>query len=341
MHSAFGELSVASGTRSGESGSALLAVLALILSAALLIGVISSLTNQVLFSVKSHTVLQKSFYQTESAAMRIAWLIASDRARYTISMPGDTDYSEYEYDRFMADGVVHKLNSYGTDFEFVILDANSGVDVQNSYSGNFASLKNGRNEDTVWTEALDRLSECIGDYLDSDDDVFEDGWEAPEYEDADMEPLPRNGQIQFREELYYIPSFAEIFPPDSNGRMSQVRLIPLDNLADLSGTGSLFGASALELETGANLDEGELQEVLSALENWRNNRERLSDQLDPFLLQRLRNAFSWQESGNYTVLISPMDGQNHRGRRLAFSFPAFDISGPDGELLRCLEWFYF
>ena len=326
-----------------ENGSALVAVLCLIFTAGILTTATISISKAGAFDVNAHLEMQRSIYIAEGAGNRIQWLLAADRYSYPGEVLGYTDYGEYDFDRYVADGVVHKMDYYGTPLQFTINDALGGIDFSGTnYRNALTMLSNGFITDTDWGEKITKLRAKIDDYTDSDDNVSEEGMESGEYEEIYASPLPRNDGLQFREELLYIDGFREIIPLDKYGRLSRVRLIPPANSVDTrrATRPSLFTADLLTLRTYGNLTDEEAKEVLEALKEWKENRVLLEDSLDPLLLQSLSN-FSGEESGYYTVIIEPDSSSPRPFRRLVQSYEGFSVSGPANQTLRYLEWMLF
>ena len=326
-----------------ESGSALVAVLCLIFTAGILTTATLSISKAGAFDVNSHLDMQRSIYIAEGAANRVQFLIAADRHSYPGEVLGFTDYGEYDHDRYIADGVLHKLDYYGTPLQFTITDALGGIDFSGTnYRNAITMLTNGFITDSDWAEKLTKLRAKLDDYTDSDDNVSEEGMESGEYEEIYASPLPRNDGFQFREELLYIDGFREIIPLDKYGRLSRVRLIPPANTINerRASRPSLFTADLMTLRTYGNLTDEEAKEVLEALEEWKNNRVLLEDSLDPLLLESLSN-FSGEESGYYTVIIEPDSSHLRPFRRLVQSYEGFSIAGPTNQTLRYLEWMLF
>lgn len=328
---------------SGESGSALVAVLCLIFTAGILTTATVAIAKTGSFDVHAHLEMQRSIYIAEGAANRVQWLIAADRHSYPGEVLGYTDYAEYDFDRYVADGVIHKMDYYGTPIQFTINDALSGMDFSGTnYRNALTMLTNAFITDTEWGENIAKLRAKLDDYTDSDDNLTEDGMEKSEYEELYASPLPRNDGFQFREELLYIDGFREIIPLDKHGRLSRVRLIPPENSIDerRATRPSLFTADMMTLRTYGNLSDEDAKEVMEALNEWKVNRTLLSDSLDPLLLQSLSN-FSGQESGYYTIIIEPDSSHPRPFRRLAQSFEGYSIAGPTNQILRYLEWMLF
>ena len=328
--------------RKRESGSALIAVLCLIFTAGLLVTAVVSMSQYNTFTLGTRLALQRSFYTAEGAANRIQWLIAADRNLHPLQILGEVDYSEYDYDRYLADGVVHTLDYYGETVEFVITDTQSGFDfsAQNANS-TLQRLRQAEIDDTEYTELLDILGNRINDYNDSGDELSIDGMEVDDYDAEGKAPLPRNEAMKFREELFYITGFTDLFPPDRDGRLSAIRLISPENTGSLSGAPNLFSADRRLLKAFTQLEDENIEALLDALETYRRERTSFTDLLnDPLLLGNLANL-SRNESGNYTVTIRPPQGSGRPGQRLTFSFPAFSIFGPQNNTVEYFEWIFY
>ena len=325
-----------------QSGSALVAALCFIFGASLLTMSVLAMSKYNTFTIRPHIELQKSFYLNEGAANRIQWLLAADRQLHSVTRPGEEAYEDYDYERYIADGVIHTFNYHGTEVEFTITDARSGFDFSSrNWRSTLRRIKNIDGTDTDFTESIDLLSDLLTDYTDSNDTITGDGKETAEYESEDKSPLPRNAAMQFREELLYIDGFTSLFPIDKDGRMSNIRLIPPDNMANLSGTPNIFTADKFILMTYCDFEEEEAETVLKAIRTFQRERINLEDQLDIDLLPRLRMNLSWQESGYYTVNIRPPKKSRRVGKRPTFTFNGFGVGGPPNERVRYLQWIFY
>ena len=323
--------------------SALVSVLCLIFTAGILTAAVLSLSKSGTFTVAAHVELQRSMLIAEGVANRVQWLLAADRNLNPDDKPGSVDYTTFEYDRFMADGVKHTIEYYGEKIQVQVLDALRGWDMG---SGNYAAvLKTVSSQEDAGEDVVDlceEVTQLIADYIDSDDNINERGMEMTDYEDAMQKPLPRNAAMQFREELLYIKGFTELFPLDRDGRLSSVRLIPPENTSDLSGNPSLFAATREEIALKLpDLGEDELDSIMDSLEKWQTDREMLSETLDEELYSQLNSKFSTTESGAYTVVISAPEGAENGARpfrKLIFTYAGFEVSGPAEQVLKYMEW---
>ena len=279
-------------SRSKEKGSALLAVLVLVFTGGLITALMMAVGNSGSFEVATHVEQQRSMFEAEGIAQRVQWLIAADRYLHGSETLGETDYEEFEYDRFIADGTPHTIDYYGRLVKVVIEDARQGRRMDGSqYRRSLDSLKVGMADDEDYIEMVDILKDKITDYIDTNDDVSNEGMEESDYEAEDMKPLPRNGTIQFREELLYIPGFRDLLPVDKEGILSSVRLIPPENTVTISGNPSLLTATRQEIMNYCNIDdEDEIESIMEAIKEWKTEKIPLSDgSLDPLLLGRLNN----------------------------------------------------
>ncbi|MBR2720302.1 MAG: general secretion pathway protein GspK, partial [Lentisphaeria bacterium] len=284
---------------------ALISVLCLIFTAGILTAATLAISQSGTFSIAAHVELQRSMLVAEGVANRIQFLLAADRDMNPDDKPGEVDYTTFEHDRYMADGVKHTIEYHGEEVSFTVHDTVKGWDMSRT---NFQKVLDMiANQDDAGDDVVDlvnQVSHRLGDYLDTDDDIKEYGQEATDYEDQLKKPLPRNADMQFREELLYIEGFTELFPLDKNGRLSSIRLIPPENTSSLSGTPGLFAATREMIELECDLSEDELDTVMDALDRWKNEQELLSDTLDEELLAKIKSKFSTVESGAYTVEIS-------------------------------------
>ena len=317
---------------------ALVSVLCLLFTAGILTALVVSLSKSGTFTVASHVELQRSMLISEGVANRVQWLLAADRNLNPDDECGKVDYSAFEYDRFMADGVIHTLDYYGESIQVQIFDAVNNWDMsQNSFQTVFQKYSSQDDAGEDGTDLCEQLTQRLGDYLDSDDNIQEYGMEAGDYEDLLQKPLPRNAAMQYREELLYIHDFSKLFPLDENGRLSLARLIPPANTTTLSGTPSLYSSDKKVIELSCSLEEDELENVMEALDKWKKEKVMLSETLDEELLSKL-SALSTKESGAYTIHISAPEEEKRPFRKLIFSYAGFEVAGPTDKIVKYLEW---
>lgn len=320
-----------------QSGVALIAVLCLIVTGGVLVAAMSVISQLNTVNVAASVDLLRSRYVAEGCANRILFLIEADRGTYSVQTgTTETNYSEYEHDRFLPDGVEHEIDYYGTPVKFRVLNGAAGLPMQSNHANSLALFIPGESPPYALEEKVNNLTALINDYVDEDDNISDNGQERGGYEDQDINNLPRNAAIQFREELLWIPGITDILPLDAFGRWSIVQLPGIN-----SNNLDFYTVPYSILRRYADLDENKAALVLNARERWRRERISFEDQLDAELLQTVRNNFSWTPSNYYTILIEQAAEPERATARLACTFQISGVAGPEDGIIRYLEWLNF
>jgi len=342
--------------RRAESGIALISVLLLIATGSLLAMMVMSISKTTSFTVMPFLQLQRSYYVLEGMAQRIQFLISADRQIYGNPQQLNIDnYSEYDTDRYLPDAVPHFMDYYGTPIVFTIQDAAGPVNLNGTnFQQALQQFRNFVDDENDFTDLLEELNYIITDYIDTDDSpVDTDSWEADEYYDAGMSPLPRNGAITDRNEFAYIPGLTSIFPVDQDGRLSYIRLIPPPiSGATIDGNPDIFGVTDDWLVYACDLDESDLEELHQAIADFHSvDRVPLSESLpsDSTVMTKINNYVRWDSSGVYTVIIRPAvtdaNGEELEkkipGRRLVFTYTPSPVGGATNGYVAFYEWMYF
>ncbi len=342
--------------RRGESGIALISVLLLIATGSLLALMVMSISKTTSFTVMPFLQLQRSYYVLEGMAARIQFLISADRELYGNPQQLNVDnYSEYDTDRYLPDAVPHYMDYYGTPIVFTIKDAASPVNLQGTnFQQALQQFQNFVDEENDFTDLLEVLNYLITDYIDTDDSPNDtDSWEADEYEEAGMAPLPRNGAITDRNEFAYIPGITDLFPVDQDGRLSYIRLIPPANAGvTIDGNPDIFGVTDEWLYDACDLDQSDLEDLKQAIADFHSvDRIPLSESLssDSTVMTKINNYVRWNSSGVYTVIIRPAVTDEYGnelekkvpGRRLVFTYTPTAVSGATNGFVQFYEWMFF
>ncbi len=320
--------------RASERGAALVSALAMLATAGILVMSLVSTVQVSTLGVATYTDLMRSGYIAEGAGNRIRYLIEADRELYGTSRAEDITYDDYDTDRYLADSIEHEIDYYGTPVKFVITSAISGIALTSVNA--LDVLAYDREDDTDVTEPLGIFSDQLTDYIDSDDENSTDGFEKADYEAIDMDALPRNGALQFREELLWLPIAKTLLPLDKDGRLTLIRLFGIP-----SGSPSIYTANYSLLRRVGQLDEDQTAEVLQALEVWRTERTILGDQLDETLMTQLQQSFNWNEPDYYTVMIRQAAPAGRPTSRLVYTFKSDGIAGPSDQIATYYEYLKF
>jgi hypothetical protein len=198
----------------------------------------------------------------------------------------------------MLDGRQHSPDP-DTRVRVALLDATRGIDV----SGNSPASELGdRLDDTIDdpedNERVRAFLAVAADYVDSNDLRREPyGKERADYEDEGFWDFPRDGQLMFREEVYWLDGWQDVLH-------GSVQLIPPKGIHAVKVSNRrkpFFSSSPASIKAVLRLDNSELAQVLEARRAWRQQLTPLDESLDADLLARVRAAFSFAESGLATI----------------------------------------
>jgi len=293
---------------SGERGIALIAVLGTlaVLSVVAAAVVASSQTGRMLTSGAVRRM--EAVYQEESAAAIIIWRIADDRAKNADRTSGTvTEGGE----RFQADGRPHTAG----DCTVRICDANSGLSVSAADpAGVFSYLKVRHVSDPAMLTELDDFTNRISDYVDSDDFLRPNSCERADYELSKKPRLPRNGVLQYREELLWIPGGEAFFDADESGVLSAFNQVGVSG-----GRPHLLSAPARLIQDKCGFDANEMVAVKDGIAQMTENGTAFDEAFEPYpgIREKLRQEFSMSESGTYLLKIT----KEGSGRTLQVTLP--------------------
>ena len=295
-----------------ESGAALITVLCLLLLLSML--AFSAITFSHLSSMIVYPAADsaESIQVSESVFARVAWLILADRQNSETnrnSELGGEYYNDKDADssetQFLPDGIPHIINYYNIPVQVRVIEMHGGLAV-NNFANSLKQHYQANDENDI-VEALTTIGNRITDYTDSNDFLNEKGMEQSDYEERGLSPLPRNGNMQFREELLYIPGVSNFVKPDSMGRLNNVRLIPPTGMQLANNIRPpLFTASNDILTSTGNFEEEETKQILDGINAWYKSKTPLADSIDDLLLQKVRQAFNLRDTGYYTIFITPL-----------------------------------
>lgn len=322
-----------------ESGSALIVVVSLIALASVLAA--SAIAQAHKTSLLSSVFLRKCFvgYAEEGASARIAWLIANDRRKFPqrvlgTSMLGINDGEP----RYLADVIPRIINYYGFELSYKISDMASGIDISRPAAASNLRLFEGQYAGST-LEDYRILINKFEDYIDNNYLIRLNSIEADGYNALNLFPLPRNSQLEFKEEILWIPGASDFFKPDENGRLSVLRVIAPKGLPGPSTSNNFFSADSQIIKSTLSLSDAELEQVMDAKKKWLEDGTDLSTTLETGLLTRLRSKFSFNESGYYTIEINVAPQDARAGKKLIVSLRISNSFTNPG--IRYYEWFSY
>lgn len=278
---------------SGESGMALIMVLGVLSVTMVMIAHIMLMVR--MLTGQSYQIAREASlrYDAESAADVAMWYHFTDRRLFSDRALGksldNTSRADYSLEPWMLDGTPHWFN-----------DAQTVVYLNNGDSGvridSLNALRNGYDavDDADFLDGINDFIAAYDDYIDTNDEVRIGGYEHDDYARDGFPTLPRNGGMQFKAELYWLPDWRNVLT-------SQLCVVPPRGVSYKfqSRKPSLFSASAAEIARYLNYDESSLEvsAILDALRRWRNDGTALDESLDLDLLTQLRSHFDFNEGG--------------------------------------------
>lgn len=321
-----------------DQGIALIAVLGTLLLLTLLTLSIITISKICALRTAGNAINEHSMLLAEGVANRVYWILMNDRKLFRDRLLGTADYEASDAKRLMADGVNHQIDYYNGHAEFSIYDMLSGIQVNGNAPGrnlnqqiNLPFIKESRKNE------LQIFHNRLLDYVDSNSLIRLNSLEKNSYSGRGMAPLPRNRPMEFREEVLYIPGSKNFFTINEIGRLSSVTLIAPRGLRQANiKKPSIFNSSAKIIATITNLSSGESEIVSTALNAWFKQKTPLNESLDATLLARLKQNFSFSESGYYTIIVRASSNSEFRGSPLAISVRITERISPSGR--NFYEW---
>ncbi|MFA5206053.1 MAG: hypothetical protein WC708_16775 [Lentisphaeria bacterium] len=268
------------------------------------------------------------FYAAESAADRAFWLLLWDRRRYPNRGLG-ADLSMRENDSvepWLMDGRTHSWDGPIGAVAVTITDANRGLDVSGTAPESALKSRLPASDEHDRQQELTEFLDLLGDYADVDNNRRLYGREEDDYEGPGGASLPRNGPLQFREELFWLDGLPAVLAaargtdvaadaPPVRLDEDDFRIVPPSGSSFPGGRLSSFPPSAEELQRyfPEAKDQERLQEGIS---RWLNTGEPLDQAVPADLLTRLQEHFSFQESGVAVITVTARSGNDAVRRTL-------------------------
>ncbi|MGN0867233.1 MAG: hypothetical protein ACI4SG_06110 [Oligosphaeraceae bacterium] len=291
----------------GQEGSALLMVMGVLATCMVLIAhlmTVSEILSKEAYAISTKGLLR---YQAESAADTAFWLHLTDRrlfANRTLGQTEDDDFRTTEdFPPWMLDGRPHLM-----DNEHCCVTLNSGE--SGLVLKNMASqLRQGLSavDDADLLLEVDAFVDAYNDYVDDNDLRSLNGYEEDDYAADGFYTLPRNGPMEFKAELYWLPGWDTVV----QGEIATLPPMQIAYSYASTTRTSIFSATSWEIASQLDQDEdsADVQAVMDALRLWREEGIPLEDSLDMELLVALKNHFSFLEAGVAVVEANSYDGQ--------------------------------
>lgn len=284
------------GGRRGQGGMVLVMVLGVLAVCTLMVVhvmVVCEIISRESFVSATRSELK---YQAESAADHAFWMHLTDRRLFSNRKLGVSDDSRVSYTDFepwMADRRPHELFDANCQAYIGTVEKSIRVDKTDTFKQNIDP------DDTEQLELVNNFLDVLNDYTDADSLVKLNGKEEDDYASEGLYAMPRNGPMQFREELYWLTGWQDAV-------LGEVTIVPPAGKSFSSTTKkpSFFSASAAEIQSLLDLTDSELETVLEAREQWFEDSIELADSLDSELLLEVMNNFNFTESNVVLITVS-------------------------------------
>ena len=325
----------------------MIVVLSLLLLISLMTSAIVTISLTSAAQTSAFTEFEKSMLLAEGASARIYWLILNDRILHpdrkldTTADSGKNNGKETEKAEYLADGTEHHMNYYGCNLNFTISDMISGFDVSGFAPEN--NLQDLGKKDNSAIEEIDPEFEIfknrLMDYIDTDSLVRLYGMEKDDYRSLCFYNLPRNNKMQYREEILFIPDAKKFFNVDSYGRLSSIKVIVPQRIGGGNQQLNIFAVDISIIKAKIKCSNEEAELIQKALELWKKDQTPLSDSLPLELITKLKQYFTFEESGLYNITIRVASNDANKGRMLSISMKITQSIAPEG--ITYFEWTYY
>ncbi len=271
---------------------ALLMVLGVLAASLVMIAHLMFFTQ--VFTKESFGVSRQSSlrYQAESAAETAFWLHLTDRRLFSNRAIGQTAddalRADADFPPWMLDGRPH-------EFEQELCTVYLASGETGTQATNLAALKTGldASNDADLITDIDAFIDCYNDYVDTDDLRRNEGYERDDYANDGYETLPRNGRIEYRAELYWLPNWEAVL-------RDPLCIVPPRgfNYTFSTSRPDFYSASDAQLALYLGLDEDSREVALlrEAIDAWNNDGVPVEDSLDLTLLTQAKARFNFNEA---------------------------------------------
>ena len=290
-------MSTAYSIHSRERGMALVMVMG-VLAVSLLMVVHIMTVCEVIFKEAYVTCRRSELrYLAESAADHGLWMHITDRRLYpnrTMGEDDDNRVNETDFEPWMADRREHRL--YDSNIYAYIGSVEKTIRLDKT-----ETLKQNVDiEDTDTLELISNFTDVLADYTDADTTVRLNGKEEGDYESEGLYAMPRDGAMQFREEVFWLDGWQEVIS-------GEITIIPPNkkSLSDnSSGKISFFSSSLSEIQVILDCSDEELAEIEEARRKWMEESVPLENSLSSDLFYNIKSKFNFTESNIAQIFAS-------------------------------------
>lgn len=284
-------------SHSRERGMALVMVLGVL--AVTLLMVVHMMTVCEVISKETYVTCRRSQlrYVAEAAADHALWMHITDRRLYSDRELGKSDESrvnETDFEPWMADRREHQLFGSNTYAYIGSVEKSIRLDKTDTFK------KNVDMEDTDTLELIDNFNDVLADYTDADTTVRLNGKEEGDYEGDGLYAMPRDGAMQFKEEVYWLDGWEDVITGEITIIPPNKKTIPETE----NGKVSFFTASPSEIQSDLDCTDKDLEEILEARRRWTEEKVPLDESLSSDLYYNIKSSYNFMESNLAQIFAS-------------------------------------
>ncbi len=195
-----------------ETGLALIIVLGVVSLFTVLSGMLISSSKVAGINSKINVDRSRAKYAAESATAFTHWMVVN----YNYNRPTELVEEDSDEEAWLADGSVHKLDMVdGLTAEVKIFDVNRGWNILQLRNEKSKLINRYALEDDEKREDFEQFFAVFNDYIDRDNKNRSHpdyGMENDDYDALDYENFPRNSNVVFREEMYWLKGVKFLVP---------------------------------------------------------------------------------------------------------------------------------
>lgn len=292
-------------TNGNESGVALIVALSVLLLIAAIASSIVAISKISARKSKQNVDRTYSAYLAEGALNRLTWLIISDKILKQKKSYFTDPSSDFIYNEYSAIGKTFKLDYYDSDVEYSIFDMSSGFNIsKRNPAGALQDLLNYYSNNGHLVDEIKHFLEKLSDYTERGKNARLNGLNKQGYALLGMAPLPRDDKMQFREEILWIPGADIFFKPDSMDIFSVFDVISPKGLSFKSSSVNFFSANKLLVMIKSGFNSDQVKNIIKRREEWfKSDESSLYRFYSHEILSKLRQNFTFKDSGYYTLII--------------------------------------
>lgn len=315
-----------------EKGAALIVVLSFLVLVGVIGSTIVTISQKSSRKIKVETDRVFSLYLAEGATSRLQWLMMDDLQKNTNRNTAnrfDKSDSTSSTSKYIATGRPISIRYYDSKITARIFDMASGFNI--SGSNGARALQSLIQAYSMYPAIVTNIRIFINrfsDYTSSVGGKSVNGMSKADYTSLGLSPLPRSDQLQYRDEVLWIPGAGDIFTPNQFGRLSGLDIISPQGMYFNASKINFFSADKAMIMAQGNFNENEANAIIQGRDNWLKGDANRSiyNFIETNYMMKLTQQFAFQDTGYYTLVITASQGEGFYERMITVSTKIGTIS---------------